>query len=63
VRETATACHHVDARSASRSTGNVCSIVIETGAAQIDARLIDSNDPVVRWAADTLKAFHACKAR
>ena len=36
--------------------------VIETGGAQIDARLIDSNDPVVRWATDTLKAFQACKA-
>jgi hypothetical protein len=36
--------------------------VIETGGAQIDARLIDSNDSVVRWAADTLKAFEACKA-
>jgi hypothetical protein len=37
--------------------------VFETGGAQIDARLIDSNDSVVRWAADTLKAFQACKAR
>ena len=36
--------------------------VIETGGAQIDARFMDSNDPVVRWAADTLKAFQACKA-
>ena len=36
--------------------------VIETGGAQIDARLLDSNDPVVRWAADTLKAFQTCKA-
>jgi hypothetical protein len=35
---------------------------IETGGAQIDARLTDSNDSVVRWAADTLKAFQACKA-
>jgi hypothetical protein len=36
--------------------------VIETGGAQIDARLIDSNDSVVRWASDTLKAFQGCKA-
>jgi hypothetical protein len=36
--------------------------VIETGGAQIDARLTDSNDSIVRWAADTLKAFQGCKA-
>jgi hypothetical protein len=37
-------------------------IVIETGGVQIDARLIDSNDSVVRWAGDTLKALQGCKA-
>jgi hypothetical protein len=36
--------------------------VLESGGAQIDARLIDSNDSVVRWAVDTLKAFQVCKA-
>jgi hypothetical protein len=36
--------------------------VIETGGAQIEARLTDSNDSVVRWAADTVKAFQGCKA-
>jgi hypothetical protein len=37
-------------------------LVIETSGAQIDATLVDSNDSVVRWATDTLKAFQACKA-
>jgi hypothetical protein len=37
-------------------------LVIRTGGVQIDASLIDSNDSVVRWATDTLKAFQACKA-
>ena len=36
--------------------------VIETGGAQIDARLVDSNDSVVRWASDTLKALQRCAA-
>jgi hypothetical protein len=35
--------------------------VIETGGVHIDARLIDSNDSLVRWAADTLKALQECK--
>jgi hypothetical protein len=35
--------------------------VIETGGVQIDARLTDSNDSLVRWATDTLKAFQGCK--
>jgi hypothetical protein len=36
--------------------------VIDTGGAQIDARLTDSNDSVVRWAADTMKSFQDCNA-
>lgn len=36
--------------------------VIGTAGVQIDARLHDSNDSVVRWAADSLKAFQGCKA-
>lgn len=34
--------------------------VIETGSAQIDARLIDADDAAVRWASDTLKALQGC---
>ena len=36
-------------------------IVIETGVVHIDARLVDPNDSLVRWAADTLKALEGCK--
>jgi hypothetical protein len=36
--------------------------VIETGGAQIDGSVVDSNDSVVWWAADTLKAFQGCEA-
>ena len=36
--------------------------VIETSGVQIAARVVDSNDSVVRWAADTLKVLQGCKA-
>jgi hypothetical protein len=35
-------------------------IVIDSGRVRVDATLVDSNDSVVRWAAETLKALQGC---
>jgi hypothetical protein len=38
-------------------------LIITTGEGRIDARLLDSADPAVRWASDTLKTLADCKVR